>query len=40
MIVMLGAVIVYGLITMWILKEPQGADLGDGYKSGSGVGHQ
>ena len=40
MIVMLGAVVVFGFITVLILQEPEGPDLGDRYSTGSGVGHQ
>jgi preprotein translocase subunit SecG len=40
MIVMLGAVVVYGFITLLILREPEGPDMGDRYSTGSGVGHQ
>jgi len=40
MIVLLLAVIVFGFITLFILQEPEGADLGERYSTGSGVGHQ
>jgi hypothetical protein len=40
MIIMLVAVVVYGFITLLILREPEGADLSEKYSTGSGVGHQ
>jgi preprotein translocase subunit SecG len=40
MVVMLAAVVVYGFITLLILREPEGADLSEKYSTGSGVGHQ
>ena len=40
MIVMLGAVVVFGFITLLILREPEGPAMGDRYSTGSGVGHQ
>ncbi len=40
MVVMLCAVVVFGFITVMILKEPEGPELGDRYSTGSGVGHQ
>lgn len=40
MVVMLGAVVVYGFITLLILREPEGVDPSDKYSTGSGVGHQ
>lgn len=40
MIVLLFAVVVFGFITVLILREPPGVDVGDRYSTGSGVGHQ
>lgn len=40
MIVMLAAVAVFGCITVLILREPEGPEMGDRYSTGSGVGHQ